>query len=203
MTFETGPLAITESSRVPCELPPLILHPFDHCPDLDARAERPCSDTSSARYLETRYNEFRMLCLIGKDLNRWLEQCVEVSSSDPELVGMSECNFAAALLFAPPQPVLQKMRSWGVMNFQVIFSRAIGLNAVFPHPPSIRDVSESFLRTFHRYADALYDARLRAEDDSAIEQKTLTFEIYASREPRGSPKSGHRGSLQNRPYINR
>ncbi len=78
--------------------------------------------------------------------------------------------------------VLQKMRAWGVKNYQIIFSRAIGLNAVFPHPPAASAVSESFLRKFHKYADALYDARLKSEDSSATLDKGITFEIYASAE---------------------
>jgi hypothetical protein len=123
-----------------------------------------------------------MLCLIGKDLDRWLGQCLEVASRDPELAGLSECNFIAALLFAPPMPVVQKMHGWGIKNFQLLFSRAIGLNAVFPEPPSTDDVSEAFLRDFHRYADALYDARLKSENSAVVLDNLFTFEVYASSE---------------------
>lgn len=123
-----------------------------------------------------------MLCLIGKDLNRWLEQCVEVASRDQDLAGLSECTFIAVLLFDPPQPVVQKMSSFGIKNFQIIFSRAIGLNAVFPHPPFANEVSELFLRGFHRYADALYDARLKSEDTAVTLEGKFTFEFYASGE---------------------
>ena len=123
-----------------------------------------------------------MLCLIGKDLNRWLGQCVELVSRNPELKGLSECDFIAILLFYPPTPVLQKLRAWGVKNYQVIFSRAIGLNVVFPHPPSFNHVSESFLRGLNGYADALYDVRLRAEEPSISDEDKFTFEIYASGE---------------------
>ena len=121
-----------------------------------------------------------MICLIGKDLNRWLEQCVDVASRDSGLAGLSESTFIAALLFAPPTAVLQKMRIWGVKQYQIIFSRAIGLNAVFPHPPSASDVSEPFLRDFHRYADTLFDARAKAEDTAAAQEMTFTFQIYGS-----------------------
>jgi len=79
-----------------------------------------------------------MLCLIGMDLNRWLEQCVETASANPAMGGLPEGAFIAALLFAPPTPVQQKLHMWGVWNYQIIFSRAIGLNAVFPHPPHVR-----------------------------------------------------------------
>ena len=89
--------------------------------------------------MDARYNELAMLCLIGMDLNRWLEQCVETASANPTMGGgIPEGAFIAALLFAPPTPVQQKLHMWGVWNYQIIFSRAIGLNAVFPHPPHVR-----------------------------------------------------------------
>jgi hypothetical protein len=182
ITLGTSSAGIMESACTTSELPPLILSPFSHRPDPVEQSEFPCLDPRTKQYLEARYHEFRMLCLIGKDLNRWLGQCVEVASGDPELAGLSECNFIAALLVAPPTSLLQKMHSWGVKNFQVIFSRAIGLNTVFPHPPLPADVSESFLRDFHKYADALYDARLKPEGDAPIQEHTFTFEIYASGE---------------------
>ena len=123
-----------------------------------------------------------MLCLIGKDLNRWLEQCIEAVSGDPNSARLSESRFIAALLFAPPTEVLDKLRGWGVINFQLIFSRAIGLNAVFPHPPSAGDVSEPFLRVFHKYADALCGVRLGSSDTEVAREDAFTFQIYASGE---------------------
>jgi hypothetical protein len=172
-----------------CELPPLILYPFDHRPDSDEQTQVPVYDPLTKVYLETRYNEFRILCLIGKDLNRWLGQCVELGSRDPELKGLSECDFIAVLLFYPPLPVLQKLRSWGAKNYQMIFSRAIGLNAVFPHPPSFNDVSADFLRDLGRYADALYDARLRVGQPAANHEDRFTFEILVSGEHFSFPDS--------------
>jgi len=164
------------------ELPPIILHPFNYGSDATESTEFICYSAPTKRYLETRYSEFRMLCLIGKDLNRWLEQCVEMTSGDPLMAGVHEDAFIAALLFAPPVAVLKKLRSWGVINFQVIFSRAIGLNAAFPHPPSPSAVSESFLREFHKYADAMFDARLGSKDVERAREDPFTFEIFASGE---------------------
>jgi hypothetical protein len=181
INIQTGPQAIMER-RTHYELPPLVLHPFDHRPDPDEWADLPCSEPLTKRYLETRYNELRMLCLIGKDLNRWLSQCVEVAADDPELADLSERTFITVLLFDPPRPVLEKMHSWGVKNFQLIFSRAIGLNTVFPHPPSPSAVSESLLRRFDKYADALYDAIASTEDVAAAQEHTFTFELFASGE---------------------
>ena len=171
-----------ESNGVLRELPPLILYPFNRRPEPKVQLQLDDHEALMDPLLEVRYAEFHMLCLIGKDLNRWLEQCVEMASRDSELAGFSECNFIVALLFAPPTAVLEKMRIWGVKQYQVIFSRAIGLNAVFPHPPSASDVSESFLRQFHIYADALYDARAKADGATADQEVAFIFEMYASGE---------------------
>jgi hypothetical protein len=171
-----------QSARITRELPPLILYPFNHSPEPEERCRIANSNPRTRRYLETRYNEFRMLCLIGKDLNRWLELCLEATSGDPELATVSESDFIAALLFTPPVPVLQKIRSWGVKNYQLIFSRSIGLNAVFQHPPAACDLSKSFLLGFHRYADALSDTRLKVEQPTAYRDNTFTFDIYGAGE---------------------
>lgn len=171
-----------DSAKSYRELPPLILHPFDHRRDSNGRsrvvADAPLRESS----LRARYDELCMLCLIGQDLNRWLAQCLEAVSEDSEFAGLSECDFIAVLLFAPPTHVLQKMHAWGVRNFQLLFSRAIGLNAVFPDPPSANKVTDAFLRDFHRYADALYDVRLKSEDAAVVLEDVFTFEIYASGE---------------------
>jgi hypothetical protein len=164
------------------ELPPLILHPFGRRQDTSSRFRATFDEPLRDSCLQARYDELCMLCLIGKDLNRWLAQCLELASRDSELAGLSECNFITVLLFAPPTPLLRKMHTWGVRNFQLLFSRAIGLNAVFPDPPSANHVSDAFLRDFHRYADALYDVRLKSEDATVVPEDVFTFEIYASSE---------------------
>jgi hypothetical protein len=164
------------------ELPPLILHPFDHRRDANGRLQVMRDQPLGENYLQTRYDELCMLCLIGMDLDRWLAQCFEVASGDSELAGLSECNFITVLLFAPPVPFLQKMHAWGIKNFQLLFSRAIGLNAVFQNPPSINDISDAFLRNFHKYADALYDVRLKSGNATVVLEDIFTFEVYASSE---------------------
>ena len=171
-----------ESVTTPRELPPLILHPFDKRLDRDAASESSDLDPFIPPHLQQRYAEFRMLCLIGKDLDRWLSQCVDLASRESALAGFSESNFILLLLFSPPLTFLHKMRSWSIKNYQIIFSRAIGLNAVFPHPPAARDLSEAFLLKFHKYADALYDARLNSEYSANTLEDRFTFEVYASGE---------------------
>ena len=171
-----------KSDGVHRELPPLILFPFSHHTGSDERQQPKRSQSVDERQLEAFYAEFRMLCLIGKDLNRWLSQCVEMTSGDPKCPATSERDFIGSLLFATPRPVQEKLRSWGVASFQIIFSRALGLNSVFPHPPESADVPEPFLRNFCNYADALFDARMKDENASPFQEDRFTFEIYASGE---------------------
>jgi len=123
-----------------------------------------------------------MLCYLGKDLDRWLRQCVEMAVAHPHPGGLTEGSFVNLLLFDPPAAVIRKMRDWDVPNFQLVFSRAIGLNAVYPAPPRPSCVSEPLLRTFHLYADALFEARLRLEPGSEIRHEDFDFEIYSSGE---------------------
>lgn len=165
-------------------IPPVILHPFGDRSGTDRIAAALGADRADGAYLESRYAELRMLCFIGKDLNRWLEQCVELANADPELhgTGLSEASFINLLLFDAPASVVKKLESWEVGNYQLIFSRALGLNAVFPHPPGAGQVSEALLRGFHHYADALFDARLKFLPGAEIEGAGFHFELYASGE---------------------
>src|SRR5277367_4588735 len=76
-------------------LPPLILHPFDR--GLDAAAAFDSIRLSlylagmgepgleKEPLLRGRYAEFRMLALVGKDLMRWIAQCVDFAGRDPLL----------------------------------------------------------------------------------------------------------------------
>src|SRR5208337_4162771 len=82
------------------ELPPLILHPFNERVPASALLENSKaalmlsglipSDGSdqedlTRRLLAGRYSEIRMLYFLGKDILRWIEQCVEWSQRMPEL----------------------------------------------------------------------------------------------------------------------
>jgi hypothetical protein len=165
-----------------CELPPLILHPFDAAPVVGLEDLLPSDDADKA-FLETRYSELRMLCFLGRDLDRWLTQCVECASAERGLAGsgVSESTFITQLLFDPPASVIRKMQDWGVGNFQIIFSRSLGLNMVYAFPPEPRQVTAAFLRDFHQYADALFDVRLKK--DPVVETDfSFPFEVYASSE---------------------
>jgi len=175
---------ITSGGKFPggmWELPPLILHPFDTRTALTKIADAGLASEADQRYLEGRFAELRMLCFLGKDLDRWLGQCVEVAVS-LGLKEFSEASFVSMLLFDPPPNVPRKMTEWGVGNYQIIFSRALGLNTVYPFPPGVDSISEPLLRHFHHYADTLFDLRLKTFAGAELCGAQCQLEIYASSE---------------------
>jgi hypothetical protein len=163
------------------ELPPLILHPFNDR-DPVAILEAFGDDQTQLAKLTGRYTELRMLCFIGKDLNRWIEQCVAVTSRNPETADITETDMIGLLLFNPPAAVSKKLLQWGVENYPLVFSRALGLNAVFPHPPGPDQVSPAFLADFTLYADALFESRIKRNPGSGATCEDFDFELYASAE---------------------
>lgn len=180
-------------------LPPLILHPFadPSAPArliLSARAslvlqglaqEEGLSELElSQRILEGRYCEVRMLFYLGKDLSRWLDQCMEVVDRDEELrqSGIQRGSFVNLLVEDPPSPVQEKLRSWGVVDFKTIFRRALGLHAVFATLPERDSLSEEFLHSYHRFADCLFGCHLDPAQFLKLRQTDVHFEIYASGE---------------------
>ena len=173
----TNPI-LTPLSKPQFELPPLILHPIAGYGE--ALTEATCTDTESRR-MELRRLELRMLICLGKDLNRWLEQCMEFAAADPELSGVREGDFMDLLVENPPENVGCKMQTWGVSDFRRIFARAMGLTAIFPYPPAREQLRESFVRDFSLYADSLYRARRQAVQAGSA-SVTLQFEVYASGE---------------------
>ena len=175
----TGPMKPPKSQK--SELPPLILHPFDDH-DGSMIPEAAPDDEAVRAELTARYAELRMLCFIGKDLTRWLEQAAELATTNPVLAGATEASLIRLLLFDAPAAVIRKMRAWEVGNYQLIFSRALGLNSVFGNPPSADQVSVGLLRNFHAYADALFDARLKLNPGVEIANEDVDFTVYASAE---------------------
>ena len=160
-------------------LPPLILHPIAGYGEALHGA---VASAGESRLSKVRRLEMKMLCCLGKDLNRWLEQCLEFAAADPELRELREGNLIDLLVADPPESAIRKMQFWGVGDFRTIFARALGLNSVFPEPPAREQVSEVFARDFAVYADALYGARRRAMPASATVDFNLHFEVYASGE---------------------
>ena len=181
------------------ELPPLILHPFadQQTPGklLESSkaslmlygllpSEDIAEDELTRKLLEGRMCEIRMLFFVGKDLARWMGQCMEFVSRIEALkgAGLTEQSFAALLIDHPPEEVRAKLRKWGVHHFRAIFSRALGLNAVFRESPAPSFLTDDFVRHYYRYADHLFACRQSLSPYTAIGPENFHFELYASGE---------------------
>jgi hypothetical protein len=136
------------------------------------------------RLLAGRYSEIRMLFFLGKDVFRWIQQCVEWGQRVPELSGaeIHPQSFAGLLTADPPEAVKEKLIRWGVADYVSIFTRAIGLNAVFVQPPAFETLAEEFLRNYHRYADFLYQCYMDSQPHRQIASASFRFDLYASGE---------------------
>jgi hypothetical protein len=181
------------------ELPPLILHPFsDHAgPGKLVQSSRASlmlngllphdessEDELTRKLIEGRVCEIRMLFFVGKDLLRWISQCLDFVGSVPEIknAGIREQSLAEFLVQNPPESVRVKLRGWGVFDYKSIFSRAIGLNGVFCDPPDERTVSADFIRNYFRYADHMYACRQQIQSFTEVTTENFVFQIYASGE---------------------
>jgi hypothetical protein len=179
-------------------LPPLVLHPFalpgDSAALLDAtkavlRQHMPGSGGAdetgiSDRVLAGRYREMRWLFFIGRDVVRWIEQCLDYARRHEDL-NRGDINFQAfATLItdnAPPA-VRKKLQDWGVFDYRRIFSRALGLNAVFADFPPIGMVAELFIREYYRYLDSLFACRQKLEPHWQLDPEQVGFEVFTSDE---------------------
>jgi hypothetical protein len=194
-----SPLPITALGERVWELPPLILHPFNERVPPSALLENSKaalilsglipSDGSDQedlkrRLLAGRYAEIRMLYYLGKDILRWIEQCVEWGQRVPELSGaeVRPQSFAGLLTADPPQAVKEKLVRWGVVDHLSIFTRALGLNAMFIQPPAFDILAEEFLRNYHRYADFLYRCYMDSQPHRTLASANFRFALYASGE---------------------
>ena len=181
------------------ELPPLILHPFSNQRGPGQLLEGSKAalmlagllpgegedrDELRRKLLVSRYSEVRMLYFVGKDLLRWVGQCVELVSRTEELAGLGirEQSFAALLVYRPPEAVIQKLRQWGVANPESVFSRAIGVATIFRDVPPIELLSESFLLHYHSYADHVFVCTQHLSPFAEITSANFRFELYASGE---------------------
>jgi hypothetical protein len=136
------------------------------------------------RLLAGRYSEVRMLYFLGKDVFRWLDQCVEWAERRPEFSGQEirTQSFAVLVTTSPPGVVQEKLTRWGVADSAAIFSRAIGLNVIFAEAPVFDALSQEFLGNYHRYSDALYRTFLSSATYTALTPGSFRFELYASGE---------------------
>jgi hypothetical protein len=192
-------MSVTTLGASVWELPPLILHPFNERIPPAALLENSkaalmlsglippdgaTADELQRRLMAGRYSEIRMLFFLGKDVFRWIEQCVEWASRRTALAhaGLRPQSFAGLLTTNPPEAVKQKLKGWGVADHPAIFSRAIGLNRLFFQPPPVELLSSEFLYHYHRYADAVYRTYMESEPHDSITSANFRFELYASGE---------------------
>jgi hypothetical protein len=193
------PFADARAQQMPriLQLPPLILHPFSGgsgTADLvDGSLASLALDghvNSSEdelvlwlRMLNGRYQEVRMLLFLGKDIFRWMQQCVEhVRGSDAADERIIEQSFAALVVESPPEAVGRKLEGWGVTDRRAVFSRAIGVHSVFQEPPPASSLSSIFLKNYHRYADHAYICYQHSKAFLPLDASIFQFELYASEE---------------------
>ena len=180
-------------------LPPLILHPFTEATatvrmlesaraslnmirDKDPDGERDVE--LERRLIEGRYTEFRMLYYVGKDVTRWMEQCVEAVERVPEFDGRTipQQTFAQMLIEQTPEDVEEKLRAWGVVEYARIFCRSIGIFNQFREAPDVALLQTDYLRYYYRYADYAYAAWRDLRKAPLLVQKSFPFALFASGE---------------------
>lgn len=179
-------------------LPPLILHPFADAsgPGKLVESSRaslmlqgllPSGELSSeeleTRLLDGRYCEIRMLFYVGRDLMRWIDQCLELTSRLPGISGRGYTfqTFVSYLVCQTPPPVQAKLRNWGVADYRSIFSRAIALNSMFAEVPPRTVLSNDFVRNYYKFADQIYKMLMQG-GYIEIDKTDFGFELYASGE---------------------
>ncbi|MDP9114104.1 MAG: hypothetical protein M3O20_10540 [Acidobacteriota bacterium] len=181
------------------KLPPLILHPFADAngPEKLVESSRaslvlqgllPAGDRNTQdverTLLDGRFCEIRMLFYVGKDLLRWIEQCLELVERTPELsgTGIKYQSFAAYLVGHTPEAVQAKLKKWGVADYRAIFSRALGLSAVFGEVPQPGMLTDEFIRHYYRYADQFFQIRQGEAVFTDVSTLGFELEIFASGE---------------------
>jgi hypothetical protein len=142
--------------------------------------------------LRARYTEFRMLSLAGKDVMRWIVQCMDFASRDWALAdaGIRPQSFADLLVNRTPPVVAARFESWGVMDYRRILSRGIGLNVVFPNPPDFGVISTEFLEDYYAYADGLFACYRGLTPFTPLEPASFGFSLYTSDEYLSTLKCG-------------
>jgi len=198
MTPSTSTHTLPASATVRT-LPPLILHPFAAAGGRDKLEESqratlimqgllPSGERSpddlDRTLLDGRFSEILMLFYVGKDLARWIEQCLEYVARQPDLrdSGIRFQSLAEMLVNFTPAQVQAKLRKWQVADYRSIFMRALGINALFAAAPERHSLADEFVRNYYRYADQLFASRQSHGSYISIESMGFDFEIFASGE---------------------
>ena len=180
-------------------LPPLILHPFAEAagPSKLVESSRasliiqgllPAGEASADQLqrtlLEGRYSELRMLFYVGKDVQRWIDQCMDAvgRKEGRALAGIAPQSFASLLIQHTPPQVADKLKKWSVNDFKAIFSRGLGLNAMFADVPPRSALSDEFVRSYFRYADQLFFAWQSSSVYTPLNPADYRFDLYSSGE---------------------
>jgi hypothetical protein len=181
------------------KLPPLILHPFagEKGPDrllegsqaqlaLHGLLPDPLGSREEMTRLVTagKYQELKMLIYIGRDLQRWADQCLDFVQREPRLseLGLKEQSFLVMLVNRPPASFEAKLKGWGVTDQRSIFSRAIGLNSVFEQPPPLESLGTKFLQSYQRFADYFFICYQTMAQYRSVDSDRFSFDLYASEE---------------------
>jgi hypothetical protein len=188
----------SKPTEVQYRLPPLVLHPFSTAADaarllesnragLMLRGLVPHSQEEAnllKQLLQGRYCEIRMLFYIGRDLVRWIDQCLDSFGRMPpqRVAGVKFQSFAALLTENPPPNVAEKMRGWGVADFKRVFSRAMALNSLFEEIPPLAALCPEFVRDYYGYLDQIYACRQSSTSYTPLDPAAVAFEVYASGE---------------------
>jgi hypothetical protein len=180
-------------------LPPLILHPFSGEDTAEKLLEGSKAQLMlnglipnggkdnewlNATLLRARVQEVRMLYFLGKDILRWVEQCVDFAERTPELSkrGIRGQSFAAYLIEKTPASIAQKLQVWGVSDQRSVFSRAIGVTCTLNSPPTAETLTPLCLENYHRFLDYLYVCYQNLEPFTELDAPNFSVEIYASAE---------------------
>lgn len=196
MSFTPDTPASEFRERLP--LPPLILHPFAGANDsgklLDSSRAgmiiegllpengRSRSELDLA-LLDVRYCELKMLFYVGRDLGRWIAQCLETAQRHPDRFPPGVCrqSVASYLVQNTPSKVVDKLEKWGVHGYRRIFSRALALNCIFAEAPEAAILADDFIRHYFRLADQIY-ASEQAKIHPELNPRDYDFDLYASGE---------------------
>src|SRR5271170_799929 len=195
----SGTAPALERSLILRQLPPLILHPFADAggpsklvessrANLKLQGLLPQGEASredlDRALLDGRYSELRMLYYVGKDLARWIEQCLEFADRHQDTLPRGICfqSFAAMLIQDPPSGVQSKLRKWGVADYKSIFSRALGLHTLFAAAPPREVLSDEFVRSYFRFADQVFQSKQSEREFTPLSAREFHFELYSSGE---------------------
>src|SRR3984957_19025296 len=121
-------------SQAVWQMPPLILHPFNEHVSPGTLLENSKAalmlsglipsegidrEELKRRLLTGRHSEIRMLYFLGKDVFRWIGQCMEIVERTPDLqfASVKRQSFAGLLTGSPPPLVREKLLRWGGADY--------------------------------------------------------------------------------------